>query len=432
MLLLLYPFAVRAQATVFPLRIADNHRYLEDATGRPFLITGDTAWSLIGDLSREDADKYLADRQHRGFNTILVNLIEHRFSRNAPRNFYQHAPFKEEGSFSSPNDAYFNDADWILRRAQERGFLVLLVPSYLGADGGTEGWFQEIKAAGPKAMQSYGRYLGKRYRDFPNIIWVQGGDYDTPDKRLVEAVAEGIAEANPEALQTIHRGPDTVGSEEWPGASWLKLDTLYAYDDTIGRALKRRLTGPALPYFFLEGAYENERGSDEQTLRANAYGTILAGACGQVFGNNPIWHFSGPGLYERAISWQDSLASRGAQSMTYLKQFFDVLAWWKLEPEQGSLLAAQDPALPGFVIGSRSVDGTLAVIYLSDRSSVVLNTSSLSPSIKQMRWFDPASGKYTKAVEKKTGRADTIKFETPEVQNSTGFGDWLLVLTDDN
>lgn len=417
------------QPAAFPLRIAENNRYLEDATGRPFLMTGDTAWSMIGDLSREDADKYLADRQQRGFNTILVSLIEHRFSRNAPRNFYKHAPFQDNQVFSKPNDAYFDDADWILRRARERGFLVLLVPSYLGSDGGSEGWFQEVKAAGPDVMRSYGRYLGERYRDFSNIIWVQGGDYDTPDKSLVAALAEGIAETDPNALQTIHRGPDTVGSEEWRDTSWLGIDTLYAYDDVIGRALKRNRSGPAIPYFFLEGPYENERGSNEQSLRTNAYGTILAGACGQVFGNNPVWHFAGPGLYKQAITWEESLASRGAESMTYLRTFFDTIAWWKLEPDQDKLLSAHGPALPGHAIGSKAPDGTLAVIYLFDRSSVVLNADLLSSSVTRIRWFDPSSGTYFNAVQKVTEQPGRIQFEVPQARNSAGFTDWLLVLT---
>ncbi|MGH6860491.1 MAG: DUF4038 domain-containing protein [Phyllobacterium sp.] len=413
---------------MFPLSVAKGHRYLEDASGRPFLMTGDAAWSLIGDLSREEADTYLADRQQRGFNTILVSLIEHRFSRNAPRNFYKHAPFREGGAFSNPNDAYFDDADWILRRAAERGFLVLLVPSYLGVNGGPEGWFHEVEAAGAGAMRSYGRYLGKRYRDFSNIVWVQGGDYDTPDKSLVEALAEGMAEVDPKALQTIHRGPETVGSEIWHDADWLKLDTLYAYQDVAARAEKRHLDGPALPFVFLEGPYENERGSDEQSLRANAYGAILSGACGQVFGNNPVWHFGGPGLYEQSTSWQDSLASRGAQSMTHLKAFFSSLPWWTLEPDRGALLAQGSSPSEGLV-ASRSPGGDLAVVYSAGARHIVLKASGLPSSGQRARWFDPSSGRFSPAIANGPAKAGTIEYITPHERNSAGFSDWLLVVT---
>ena len=63
--------------TRFPLRIAAGGTHIEDAAGTPFLITGDTAWSLIADLPKEEVDRYIADRKARGFNTILVSLIEH-------------------------------------------------------------------------------------------------------------------------------------------------------------------------------------------------------------------------------------------------------------------------------------------------------------------------------------------------------------------
>jgi hypothetical protein len=427
---LLCSFAAGAQQTVFPLQISENHRFLQESSGRPFLLTGDAAWSLIGDLSREDADKYLADRQRRGFNTILVSLIEHRFSRHAPRNFYKHAPFLVDGDFTKPNETYFDDADWILDRARERGFLVLLVPSYLGSDGGTEGWFQETKVAGPKAMRSYGRYLGKRYRDDPNIIWVQGGDYDTPDKRLVDELARGILDTNPNALQAIHRGPNTVGSEEWTNVSWLKLDTLYAYDAIIDRALQRQRVGPPLPFFFIEGPYENERGSDEQSLRLNAYGTILAGACGQIFGNNPLWHFAGPGLYKVSGTWEDALGSRGSQSISHLKQFFDALPWWKLEPERGRLLPKPDQPHKGLALGAMTKEGNVAVFYVSERNSIAIDTSALAGSVTRARWYDPSSGKYTDEPDTGAiGQRGVVTFETPEPRNSAGFGDWLLVLT---
>jgi hypothetical protein len=428
----LYPFAANAQHTIFPLRISENHRYLEDATGRPFLITGDSAWSLIGDLSREDADKYLADRQRRGFNTLIIGLIEHRFSRNAPRNFYKRAPFEENAAFSKPNDAYFDDADWILQQARDRGFLVLLTPAYMGVNGGAEGWYQEMQAAGPDVLKSYGRYLGERYKKYNNVIWVQGGDFDPPDRTLANALAEGIAETDPDAFQTIHARLDTDVALNWKAASWLNLDTIYTYGDVAAKSLLRYITGPVTPFFLIESIYEEEHNATEQNIRANAYGAILSGACGQIFGNNPIWHFGGPGVFEQPKTWQESLASRGTQSMTHLKAFFDKIAWWTLGPEQGKLLVAPNPLLPGEAIGSLSVDGTLAVIYLSDRRSVALNMASLSPSAQQAHWFDPSSGKFSEAVPKNTDKAGITEFQIPQERNSAGFSDWLLMVTNRN
>ena len=70
--------------TIFPVAIKSGNRYLVDATDRPFLIHGDTAWSLIVQLKRPDAEIYLEDRRVRGFNTILVNLLEHQVREQSP------------------------------------------------------------------------------------------------------------------------------------------------------------------------------------------------------------------------------------------------------------------------------------------------------------------------------------------------------------
>ncbi len=286
-----------AQDTVFPLQTSQDGRYLEDSKGLPFLIVGDSAWSLIGDTSIPDAEFYLETRKRQGFNTVLVSLIEHQFSRKAPANFYDEKPFAGD-AFEQPNEAYFDRAEAVIKAAASRNLLVLLCPAYSGARGGPEGWYQEMVAAGPEKLRAYGRYLGQRFAKYPNIIWVQGGDYDPPDRNLVMAVAMGIAETDPSALQTVHGNPDTVTSDFWRDASWLDIDSVYTYSNVAAAVLDRYRSGPRRPFFLIEGAYEGENDVKERQVRLIAYGALLSGASGQLFGNNPVWHFSAVGLYE--------------------------------------------------------------------------------------------------------------------------------------
>ncbi len=42
------------QEAIFPISIASSKRHLQDASGRPFLIQGDTAWSLIAGPTHAD------------------------------------------------------------------------------------------------------------------------------------------------------------------------------------------------------------------------------------------------------------------------------------------------------------------------------------------------------------------------------------------
>ena len=50
-----------------------------------------------------------------------------------------------------------------------------------------------------------------------------------------------------------------------------------------------------MPFFLIESAYENEHGAGELRVRIQAYQALLSGASGHIYGNNPVWHFDGPG-----------------------------------------------------------------------------------------------------------------------------------------
>src|SRR5262249_9012079 len=144
-------------ASLYPLKLASGQRYAVAPVARPFRIPGDSPGSLIATLTNEDAELYLEDRRGRGFNALIVNLLEHQFAADAPRNAYGQPPFTVAGDFSTPNEAYFAHADDILQRASAKGMVVFLTPAYLGFGGGNEGWYQEMAANGTSKLFSYGQ-----------------------------------------------------------------------------------------------------------------------------------------------------------------------------------------------------------------------------------------------------------------------------------
>ena len=66
---------------------------------------------------------------------------------------------------------------------------------------------QTVRSNGTAKAYAYGRYVGLRYRRYPNIVWLSGNDFQTwsdpADDALVLAVAKGIRSADPDALQTV-------------------------------------------------------------------------------------------------------------------------------------------------------------------------------------------------------------------------------------
>jgi hypothetical protein len=415
-------------AVAFPLNRAPNRRYLIDANGQPFLLHGDTPWSLISDLSREDAELYLQDRAARGFNTLLVNLIDHQFARNAPRNYYNAEPFTTPGNFSTPNEAYFAHADWVLGRARDLGFVVLLVPAYLGYGGGGQGWYSDLVSNSNSQLLAYGRFLGQRYRSFDNIIWTHGGDYNPPNRNVVRQIAAGIREYDADVLTTTHNAPESAAMDYWGSESWLTLNNVYTYGAVYSAAYQQYARSGPVPFFFIEGAYEYEQGASTVRLRTQAYHAVLSGAAGQLFGNNPIWHFNGPGIYSAPVTWKQALNSPGSQSMTRLKQLFDTVDWWTMEPDtQARLLTAGASSGQDRAVASLASDGSFALAYIPTIRTNTFNLNMLAGPRVSARWYDPSNGTYTTATGSPFNRSSAQTFRAPR-NNAAGSGDWVLIL----
>ncbi len=384
---------------------------------------GDTAWSLLAQLRFEDAEFYLQRRSEQRFNTLLVNLIEHKFASRAPLNAYGDAPFLRSGDFAAPNDAYFAHVDRVLLRARALGFLVLLAPAYLGYGGNDEGWYQAMVTAGEDRLLRYGEFIGRRYGGMDNIIWVHGGDYNPPRRSLVEAVVEGIRKHAPNALHTAHGAPETDAALFWGGLPWLDLDTLYTYRPVHTAALRAENRRPRRPFLLIESAYENEHGVRADRLRTQAYQAVLGGACGQVFGNNPIWHFGTPHARPAPVTWRQALDGRGSRSMEHLLKFFAEVSWAQLVPvATGAMLAEASSQSAEPISAAMTLDRRTALLHFTEVTPFRVALEGLQGRRHTARWYDPANGTYRPAI--RLGRSSG-RYELPGT-NADGAADWIL------
>src|SRR5271157_6149192 len=64
------PQSSSGKPAAYPLKLSANRRYLVDQNNTPFLIVGDTPQGLMGRLTEAQAERYFADRQAHGFNTM--------------------------------------------------------------------------------------------------------------------------------------------------------------------------------------------------------------------------------------------------------------------------------------------------------------------------------------------------------------------------
>lgn len=424
-----------ASAGDFPLRVSKSQRYLETVDRRPFLVVGDTAWSLVAQLSMDDAADYLEDRRKRGFNAVIVNLLEHRFADRAPASIDGTRPFPPDGDFRRPNPKYFDHAARVIDAANQRGISVWLCPAYLGWQGGDEGFFQQVKRAGPKALRAYGKFVGERFRNHANVVWMVGGDYAMPEAERWAGteLAEGIREGGARQLMTAHGGQtsavNTFGEREW-----LDLNNVYSYHLDLWKEYHAAYREkPTRPYVLIESAYEGEHHATPDRIRRQAWWAMLCGGCGQFFGNNPIWYLDGPGFQDRkaAPTWREALNLPGSRDMSRLGSFFREFAWQNLVPDlDDAMVTAGGEQDATKVIASRGADRKLAVAYVPSTGKtarpLTLNLSALAGEATA-HWFNPAREANKMIAAGRLSNAPGRKLETPG-DNGTGTNDWVLVL----
>jgi hypothetical protein len=411
-------------ASIFPLRVEAGKRYLVTAQGNPFLVQGDSPWLLVTNLTKEEVVTYLDDRQAKGFNTLLVELIERNHSVNQPANFYGDAPFSPSaGEFSSPPvDAYFDHAEYVIGQARQRGMLVLLTPSYMGFDGRETGWYPAMGRAGNTVLREYGQYVATRFQAYDNILWVHGGDYNPPDRLRLRAVVDGILDIETTSLHTFHggRGTSALG---WAGTSepWLEVNNIYASKDTVMTEAQIEYERASdMPYFLIEGGYEDETASPTET-RKQAWQAVLSGAAGQVTGQQSIWLFE-PGV------WESKLNTEGASTLVHLRTLLEDYPWWNLVPDFGNtFLTAGASTGAGRAPAAKAADGSFAFIYTRDIRDLTINLGGLAVAQVRARWYDPTSGNFT-TVSGSPFAATGSRVFRPTGTNALGKNDWVLVL----
>ncbi|MFN7997536.1 MAG: glycoside hydrolase family 140 protein [Bryobacteraceae bacterium] len=400
----------------YPIRVGPDHRHVVDQSGKPFLIQGDAPWSLISGLTDAEAEQYLNARRKQGFNSLIVNLIEHKF--RGPVNRYGEGPFTTPGDFSKPNDKYFEHADRVIRMAGEKGFQIFLAPIYLGYIGTDEGWIEEALANGPEKCRTWGRYVGKRYKDFDNIVWLIGGDRNPEKAREdVDAVARGIKEFDTRHLFSAHCHPENSAVDQYRDDGWLDLNDTYTYNIVHGMLMADYNRKPPMPFTLTESTYEGEHNASAVQVRRQAYWAILCGATGQFMGNRPIWLFD--------LGWQEALNSTGAQDMTRLGELFASRPWYELVPDQKHEVVVEGLGeFRGldYLAAARTSDGATIIGYMPTTRKITIDMSKVSGKAAKAWWYNPRTGQANSAGEFPT--SGKRQFTPP------GDGDWAIVLDD--
>jgi hypothetical protein len=425
----------------YPLKASGNGRYLVDQSNAPVMIVGDSPQALMVNLTTNEAATFFADRAAYGFNTMWVNLLCGTYTGGRADAstidgilpFTTNVPSTSSYDLTAPNEVYFARVDQMLALAAQNGIQVLLDPCETGA-------FLEqgslMRDNGTNRCRAYGQFLGNRYKNVSNIIWMSGNDFQTwrtaSDDGLVRSIALGIRDNDTNHLQTSEL--DYLVSSSLDDTNWngiISLNGTYTYFPTYARLWQDYNRTNFLPTFLVEANYEFESLQGPVTttpiLRKQEYWTMTSGACGQMYGNGYTWPFK--------AGWQDNLDTPGAAQIKIMKQFFEARAWFNLLPDTNHLLVTSNYGVYSdsshvadndFLTAARARDGSLAIIYTTVIRQFKVELSQLSGRAVT-RWFDPSSGVFSTITGSPFTNSGSHDF-IPPGNNSDGDGGWVLVL----
>ena len=427
--------AAATRRFVYPLKVSSNRRYLVDQRNVPFLITGDSPQAMIGNLSVKDARAYIDNRKAAGFNSLLVDMLceEYTGCRDDGTTFDGIKPFTTPGDLSTPNPSYFSRADAMIHLMTEAGMVVFLDPIETG------GWLDVLRENSVAKAYAFGQFIGKRYKNVPNIIWWSGNDFQTwrseSDDSKVLAVAKGIQSVDRSHIQTVlldYWESGSLDDSRW--RSVVKLDAAYTYYSTYARVLKEYNRKTFMPVFMAEAGYEFEKNArfisygDPRILRRQSYWSLLAGAAGQFYGNRYTWPFRD--------GWKSHVDTPGSVQMGYLVKLFAGRAWFRLVPDQahkivtagyGTYTTKSSVGSSDYVTTAATRDGTLAMSYLPSGGTIAVNVARLAGRVRA-RWYDPANGAYSPVSGSPFPNSGSVSLTAPGT-NADGDRDWVLVLT---
>lgn len=422
------------------LVISENKRFLMWEDGKPFFYLGDTAWEMLHKLSREETEWYFSIRAKQGF-TVIQTVLLAEFEGLTKPNCYGRLPLKQVNGAFDPEQpdidgeySYWEHVDYAVRAAADKGLFLALLPTW--GDKFNKLWGQGPEIFTPENAYTYAKWLGQRYRDNWNIIWILGGDRPLDNdvhKEIIRKMGNGLRESDGNHLITYHPVGSRSSADFVSNKDYIDFHTVqsgHATDCCYESHLLVRRTGEAEPKPFMdsEPRYEDHPACfkaeydflwDAADVRMNAYWDVLEGTCGHTYGNHSIWSFKAEPQAYWPYRWQEVLHHEGAETIHHVRNLRESRPYFELRraPE----LVDDNGGITGHIAAARG--DKYAFIYSPFGLPVTVHFDSMGCKVMKASWFNPRNGELKQTMilpGKGSGKM---------IPPSSGKGnDWVLVL----
>ena len=435
------------------LEVSENGHYFMTEDGKPFFWLGDTPWLLFKNVNREDAEIFLENRREKGFNVLQIMVlhtleIENPYGDKALIENDVTRPNLKEGN--DPNDPnqydYWDHMDYIIQLAESKGMYAALVPV----------WGSNVGAGGVTREQAdvYGKWIANRYKDYSNIIWLNGGDINGADSTEVwMALGEAIRSVDSTHLMTFHPRGRTSSIEWYHDAPWLDFNMFQSGHRTYAQGVSGPRQSeysednwkyvqdgwamrPVKPIFDGEPSYENithglSRDPEmplwtADDVRRYAYWSVFAGGAGYTYGENSVMQMLTTGdttaNYAAKVDWRVAQNSPGAGQMHYIKELMlSQPSYFDRVPDQ-SMVAGENGEQYDYIVATRGPE--YALFYNYNGRPFEVNLGKIAGKNVKAQWFSPRDGSYVSIGE--IANEGIEPFDPPGEKEDGN--DWVLVL----
>lgn len=429
-------------ATSF-LKVSDNHRFIVKEDGTPFFWLGDTAWQLFHRLDREEAELYLQNRAERRFTVIqAVILAEYDGLRTANR--YGRIPLRqdESGAYDPERPdvsgaySYWDHIDFVIDKAGELGLYMALLPAW--GDKFNIMWGKGPEIFTSENARAYGWWLGERYKDRSNVLWILGGDRPLENENhvgIVRGMAEGLAAAHGgRQLMSFHppgykSSSLFVHEERWlnfhmvqSGHNCLEADNYKLIESDYGLLPVRPVmeSEPCYEEHTLSSRIEDGFYTDYEVRRA-AYWGLFAGGFGHTYGHHAVWFMNTEPRPTMRVDWRTAIESPGSAQMRHVRHLMESRPFLARIPDQQLVEDAYD----GLDHIRCTRGDNYALIYIPTGKPCLVRMGRISGEKSTAFWYDPRTGNATSIGE--YDNRGSVVFTPPAAGRGN---DWILVIDD--
>lgn len=432
--------AAERPATELPrLRVSPDGHFLMTEKGAPFFWLGDTGWLLLSRLTTEQAGQYFDNRHEKGFNVIQVMVLH----SPGDVDIYRDSALERRNLAMPTGKGYWEHLDSIVDLAATKGLYLALVPVWGGV-------VKAVKAT-PEQARNYAGFLADRYKNKPNIIWMNGGDIQGSSYADVwNTIGATLRERDPGHLITFHPRGRTSSSFWFEHEPWLDFNSVqsghrtYAQDTSAGDVhygednwryiaadyVKR----PVRPVLDAEPSYEQIPHGLHDTsqprwaaddVRRYAYWSVFAGGCGFTYGDNSVMQFLRPtdrgSAYGARTPWFRAVNDPGAGQMLWLKRLMLSRVGYFTRVPDTSMILDQGQRYDHVAV---TRGPAYAFIYTYTGRTMDINAAPLGARRVKASWYSPRDGSW-KDVGVFPG-ASVHKYDPPG--EARAGNDWVLVL----